>query len=152
MKTFYLTTAIDYANGSPHLGHAYEKVLADVIVRTRRAMGEETYFVTGLDEHGQKVQQGAEKEKVTPLDRCNRIAGEFQDMLSSLNISHDDYIRTTENRHKKVVRTLLRICLIGERFTKLNTLVSIPRGQNNFCKKKTRKMVCGRKFTERFLK
>ena len=74
MKTFYLTTAIDYANGSPHLGHAYEKVLADVIVRTRRAMGEETYFVTGLDEHGQKVQQGAEKEKVTPLDRCNRIA------------------------------------------------------------------------------
>ena len=107
MKTFYLTTAIDYANGSPHLGHAYEKVLADVIVRTRRAMGEETYFVTGLDEHGQKVQQGAEKEKVTPLYRCNRIAGEFQDMLSSLNISHDDYIRTTENRHKKVVRTLL---------------------------------------------
>ena len=108
MKTFYLTTAIDYANGSPHLGHAYEKVLADVIVRTRRAMGEETFFVTGLDEHGQKVQQGAEKEKVTPLDRCNRIAGEFQDMLSSLNISHDDYIRTTENRHKKVVRTLLQ--------------------------------------------
>lgn len=108
MKTFYLTTAIDYANGSPHLGHAYEKVLADVIVRTRRALGEETYFVTGLDEHGQKVQQGAEKEKVTPLDRCNRIAGEFQDMLASLNISHDDYIRTTESRHKKVVRSLLQ--------------------------------------------
>ena len=100
MKTFYLTTAIDYANGSPHLGHAYEKVLAGVIVRTR-GHGEETYFVTGLDEHGQKVQQGAEKEKVTPLYRCNRIAGEFQDMLSSLNISHDDYIRTTENRHKR---------------------------------------------------
>ena len=65
-KIFYLTTAIDYANGSPHLGHAYEKILADVIARTKRLNRVETYFVTGLDEHGQKVQQGAEKEGVTP--------------------------------------------------------------------------------------
>ena len=58
MKKFYLTTAIDYANGSPHLGHAYEKVLSDVIVRHRRLLGVDTHFLTGLDEHGQKVQQG----------------------------------------------------------------------------------------------
>ena len=62
MKLFYLTTAIDYANGSPHLGHAYEKILADVISRTKKVTGQPTHFVTGLDEHGQKVQQGAERE------------------------------------------------------------------------------------------
>ena len=63
MKTFYLTTAIDYANGSPHLGHAYEKVLTDVIARTSRLRGSPVKFVTGLDEHGQKVQQGAQREE-----------------------------------------------------------------------------------------
>ena len=106
-KTFYLTTAIDYANGSPHLGHAYEKILADVIVRTKRLNRLETHFVTGLDEHGQKVQQGAEKEGVTPQERCDRIANEFLNLLQELNISNDDYIRTTEERHKKVVSHLL---------------------------------------------
>ena len=108
MKSYYLTTAIDYANGSPHLGHAYEKVLADVISRTKAAMGRKTHFVTGLDEHGQKVQQGAEKEGIDPQDRCDRIATEFSEMLEGLNISNDDYIRTTEPRHKKVVMTLLQ--------------------------------------------
>ena len=108
MKSYYLTTAIDYANGSPHLGHAYEKVLADVISRTKLAMGKETRFVTGLDEHGQKVQQGAEKEGILPQDRCDRIAQEFLDMLEGLNIANDDYIRTTEARHKKVVSELLQ--------------------------------------------
>ena len=108
MKSYYLTTAIDYANGSPHLGHAYEKVLADVISRTKEVMGQESYFVTGLDEHGQKVQQGAEKEGIKPKVRCDRVADEFLEMLGSLNISHDDYIRTTDTRHKKVVSTLLQ--------------------------------------------
>ena len=108
MKPYYLTTAIDYANGSPHLGHAYEKVLADVISRTKRAMGQKSHFVTGLDEHGQKVQQGAEKEGIEPQERCDRVAKEFTDMLTELNISNDDYIRTTETRHKKVVSSLLQ--------------------------------------------
>lgn len=108
MKPYYLTTAIDYANGSPHLGHAYEKVLADVISRTKRAMGQKSHFVTGLDEHGQKVQQGAEKEGIEPQERCDRVAKEFTDMLLELNISNDDYIRTTEPRHKKVVSSLLQ--------------------------------------------
>lgn len=108
MKSYYLTTAIDYANGSPHLGHAYEKILADVISRTKKAMGQTTHFVTGLDEHGQKVQQGAEKEGVEPQLRCDRIAEEFKNLLRKLNISNDDYIRTTESRHKKVVSSLLQ--------------------------------------------
>lgn len=108
MKSFYLTTAIDYANGSPHLGHAYEKVLTDVIARTKRLLGSQVKFVTGLDEHGQKVQQGAEAEGIEPLERCNRIAEEFQSMLKLLGISNDDYIRTTQERHKVVVTRLLQ--------------------------------------------
>ena len=108
MKNFYLTTAIDYANGSPHLGHAYEKILADVIARTKRLLGTNTRFVTGLDEHGQKVQQGAEKEGIEPQQRCDRIADEFKDVLERLEISNDDYIRTTEQRHKHVVADLLQ--------------------------------------------
>ena len=108
MKFFYLTTAIDYANGSPHLGHAYEKVLTDVIARTKRLLGSQVKFVTGLDEHGQKVQQGAEAEGIEPLERCNRIAEEFQSMLKLLGISNDDYIRTTQDRHKVVVSRLLQ--------------------------------------------
>ena len=108
MKNFYLTTAIDYANGSPHLGHAYEKILADVIARFKRLQGDQVRFVTGLDEHGQKVQQGAETEGVEPQVRCDRVADEFLAMLQRLDISNDDYIRTTESRHKQVVSTLLQ--------------------------------------------
>ena len=108
MKTFFLTTAIDYANGSPHLGHAYEKVLADVIARSKRLLGSPVRFVTGLDEHGQKVQQGAEAEGIDPIQRCDRVAEEFESMLRLLDISNDDYIRTTQERHKKVVAHLLR--------------------------------------------
>jgi methionyl-tRNA synthetase len=108
MKNFYITTAIDYANGSPHLGHAYEKILADVIARVKRLGGAQTKFVTGLDEHGQKVQQGADAEGIDPQIRCDRIAEEFQDILNKLDISNDDYIRTTESRHKKVVTELLQ--------------------------------------------
>ena len=65
-KPFYITTAIDYTNGAPHIGHAYEKVLADVIIRYRRLRGDEAYFLTGVDQHGQKVQQSADKEEVHP--------------------------------------------------------------------------------------
>ncbi|MFP6901431.1 MAG: methionine--tRNA ligase [Opitutales bacterium] len=107
-KRFYVTTAIDYANGSPHLGHAYEKVLADVVTRARRLRGEDTHFLTGLDEHGQKVQQGAAREGVEPQARCDRIAEEFQDLCEKLLISNDDYLRTTEERHKKVVSEVLQ--------------------------------------------
>ncbi len=107
-KAFYLTTAIDYANGSPHLGHAYEKILADVIARTKRLKGKSVHFVTGLDEHGQKVQQGAESEGVPPQERCDRIAKEFKNLLVELSISNNDYIRTTEARHKNVVTSLLQ--------------------------------------------
>lgn len=108
MSKFYITTAIDYANGSPHLGHAYEKVLTDVITRFRRQMGDEAYFLTGVDEHGQKVQQSARKQGVDPQAYCDAIAAEFRAMCVKLNISNNDFIRTTEPRHKNVVRDLLQ--------------------------------------------
>ena len=107
-KRFYITTAIDYANGSPHLGHAYEKVLTDIVARFRRLQGDEVKFLTGLDEHGQKVQMSAQKFGVEPIEVCDRLAGEFQGLCARLGISNDDYIRTTEGRHKAVVQEVLQ--------------------------------------------
>src|SRR3954467_9995223 len=108
MQSFYITTAIDYVNGSPHLGHAYEKVLTDVIARFRRLMGDQVYFLTGVDEHGQKVQASAKKRGIPPQQFCDEMSGEFRALLPKLNISNDDFIRTTETRHKKVVQAVLQ--------------------------------------------
>ena len=108
MKSFYITTAIDYVNGSPHLGHAYEKVLTDVIARFRRLMGDKVHFLTGVDEHGQKVQQSARKRGIPPQQFCNEVSQEFRNLCTRLNISNDDFIRTTEPRHKSVVRDALQ--------------------------------------------
>ncbi len=108
MKNFYITTAIDYVNGSPHLGHAYEKVLADVIARFRRLMGDKVFFLTGVDEHGQKVQQSARARGIPPQQFCDEVSAEFRALCVKLDISNDDFIRTTEPRHKTVVRALLQ--------------------------------------------
>jgi len=108
MADFYITTAIDYVNGSPHIGHAYEKILTDVIARFRRLMGDHVYFLTGTDEHGQKVQQTARARGVPAQQFADEMSAEFQAMLPRLLISNDDFIRTTEERHKKVVREILQ--------------------------------------------
>lgn len=107
-KTFYITTAIDYANGRPHLGHAYEKVLTDVVARSRRMRGDKVHFVTGIDEHGQKVTQTAEKQGKTAEQLTNEMAPFFTELCEKLHISNDDFIRTTEDRHKTVVRSILQ--------------------------------------------
>jgi methionyl-tRNA synthetase len=108
MKPFYLTTAIDYVNGAPHLGHAYEKVLTDVIARFRRMMGDEVYFLTGVDEHGQKVQMAAQQLGIPPQQYVDETSAVFRALLPQLSISNDDFIRTTEPRHKSVVSRLLQ--------------------------------------------
>lgn len=108
MKRYYITTAIDYANGAPHLGHAYEKVLADAIIRTHRMMGEETFFLTGLDEHGQKVQQTAEKQGLSPQALCDGVAERFKSLCAQLGVKYDRYVRTTEAGHKAIVQALLQ--------------------------------------------
>src|SRR5512140_626052 len=106
-KRFYITTAIDYVNGQPHLGHAYEKVVADVIARSRRSMGHEVFFLTGLDEHGQKVQQAAQAEGKQPQKYCDDFAEIWQAFARKLNLSNDDFVRTTQPRHKAFVSAML---------------------------------------------
>lgn len=113
MPRFYLTTAIDYANGDPHLGHALEKIGADVIARYRRLAGDEVHLCIGMDEHGQKVQQTAAKEGVAPQAFTDTIAARFQAMWARLGISYDQFIRTTDAHHKAGVQALIR--LIAER-------------------------------------
>ena len=108
MPHFYITTAIDYVNGSPHYGHAYEKVLTDVIARFRRLMGDQVHFLTGTDEHGQKVQQSARKKGMTEQQFVDGASAEFKALWAKLNLSNDDFIRTTEPRHKGVVRSILQ--------------------------------------------
>ena len=104
---FYITTAIDYVNGQPHLGHAYEKVLTDVIARSRRSLGEEAFFLTGVDEHGQKVQQAALAEGKEPQVYCDGLAASWRDLTRVLNLSNQDFVRTTEPRHRQVVQAML---------------------------------------------
>ncbi|MFN0067661.1 MAG: class I tRNA ligase family protein [Limisphaerales bacterium] len=104
---FYITTAIDYVNGAPHLGHAYEKIVADVIARARRSLGEQVFFLTGLDEHGQKVQQAAAAEGRAPQEYCDALAVQWLAFVGALGLSNDDFIRTTERRHRGVVQTIL---------------------------------------------
>jgi len=107
-RRFYLTTAIDYANGDPHIGHAYEKIGADVIARYRRLAGDDVHFLTGMDEHGQKVAQAAAEKGVSPQDFVDEIAGRFRAMWSRLGISYDQFIRTTEAAHKAGARALIK--------------------------------------------
>ena len=103
MSRFYLTTAIDYANGEPHAGHAFEKVGADVIARYRRALGDDVHFVIGMDEHGQKVAQEAEQPRARdPSVRGRARRGLLASVWRRLEISNDDFIRTTEKRHRIV--------------------------------------------------
>ena len=106
--TFFLTTPIYYVNDKPHIGHAYTTILADVLARYHRNAGQETFFLTGLDEHGQKVQQAAQKRGVDPMRHCDDMAPRFIDLWKRLHISHDDFIRTTEERHKKIVQQILQ--------------------------------------------
>lgn len=106
-KQFYVTTAIDYVNGQPHLGHAYEKVITDVIARAHRSLGHETFFLTGVDEHGQKVQQAADAQNLPVQEYCDRLAENWIDFAEKLQLSHNDFIRTSQPRHHRVLEAIL---------------------------------------------
>ena len=107
-NTFYVTTPIYYVNDIPHIGHVYTTVAADVISRYMRASGREVMFLTGTDEHGQKVEQAARERGKTPQEHCDEMVVRFQDLWRRFNISNDDFIRTTEERHTKVVQHFLQ--------------------------------------------
>ena len=110
-KNFYITTPIYYVNDKPHIGHAYTTILADVLARFNRGMGKDTFFLTGLDEHGQKVQQAAQNSGMSPKEHCDVMAPRFTALWKRLHISNDDFIRTTDERHKKVVKKILEIVM-----------------------------------------
>lgn len=105
-KKFYITTPIYYVNDKPHLGHAYTSIACDVMARYKKLDGYETYFLSGTDEHGQKVQQAAEAKGIDPQIFTDQVSQNFRDLLPVLNISNDDFIRTTEERHKKACQAL----------------------------------------------
>src|SRR5438132_4402613 len=107
-KTFFITTAIYYTNSSPHVGHAYEMVLADVIARYHRLKGEKVFFLTGVDQHGQKVQQSAAKAGVPPAEFVKGITQKFVDLGKILDVKYDEWAETTSDRHKKVVQGILQ--------------------------------------------
>jgi methionyl-tRNA synthetase len=107
-KTFFITTAIYYTNSSPHVGHAYEMVLADVIARYHRLKGEKVFFLTGVDQHGQKVQQSAAKAGVPPAEFVKGISQKWVDLGRKLEVQYDDWAETTSDRHKKVVQGILQ--------------------------------------------
>jgi methionyl-tRNA synthetase len=108
MKPFYITTAIHYVNDLPHIGHMYENVVADVMARHRRRMGDDVWFLTGTDEHGQKIERSAAREGISPIELADRVVAHHRALWASLNISYDDFIRTTEARHRLGVYELIR--------------------------------------------
>ncbi|UCG75890.1 MAG: methionine--tRNA ligase [Gemmatimonadota bacterium] len=107
MGRYYLTTAIDYANGEPHAGHAFEKVGADVIARYRRALGDDVYFSIGMDEHGQGIAEEAERRDADPQGFVDELADLWAGVWARLEISNDDFIRTTEGRHRRAVEAIV---------------------------------------------
>ena len=108
MNKFYVTTPIYYVNDRPHIGHAYTTVLADVLARYNRALGKDTFFLTGTDEHGQKVQNAAEKHGIPPQQHCDETVLRFQELWKRLGITCDRFIRTTQDEHKRVVSEVLQ--------------------------------------------
>ena len=107
-ENFYITTPIYYVNDVPHIGHAYTTIAADVLARWHKSGGEKTWFLTGTDEHGQKIQTVALKKGITPKELCDEVVQNFQRLWGVLNISNDDFIRTTDERHEKVVQEIFR--------------------------------------------
>ena len=107
-NTFYITTPIYYVNDVPHIGHAYTTVAADVLARYWRLRGHEVFFLTGLDEHGQKVQQAATKAGIDPQVHCDQLAPQFETLWKKLNISNNAFIRTTDPQHKSIVQRYLQ--------------------------------------------
>ena len=99
-KKFYMTTAITYTSGKPHIGNTYEIVLADAIARYKRSQGYDVFFQTGTDEHGQKIELKAQEAGITPKEYVDNVAGQVKDIWNMMNSSHDKFIRTTDTDHE----------------------------------------------------
>ena len=108
-KKFYITTPIYYPSAKPHMGHAYSSIIADFLARFKRIDDHDVHFLTGTDEHGLKIQRSAEKQNIEPLKFCDQISQTFRDLSKVLNLTNTDFIRTTEERHKKTVQHLWNV-------------------------------------------
>ena len=108
MNPFYITTPIYYVNDKPHIGHSYTTILGDVISRYHKMMGEPVWFLTGTDEHGQKVQKAADEKGISPIQQCDETVIRYQELWKKLGIGNDDFIRTTQERHTKIVQKILQ--------------------------------------------
>lgn len=144
-KKFYITTAISYPNGNPHIGHAYEAIAADILARFKRLDGYEVFFLTGTDDHGQKIYRTAQEKKISPQKMTDEISQNFIDMCTFFNISNDRFIRTSEQTHHEAVRAIWRkleekgdiykdkyegwYCVREEEFYTENELVKNERGE-----------------------
>ncbi len=107
-KKFYITTPIYYVNARPHIGHTYTTIVCDAIARRQRLLGAATWFLTGTDEHGQKIERSAQAAGKPPQQFADEVSAEFKKLWDRMGLSYDDYIRTTEERHKKGVQALWR--------------------------------------------
>ena len=107
-KPFYITTAIAYTSRKPHIGNSYEIVLTDAIARFKRMQGYDVFFLTGTDEHGQKIEQYANEAGVTPKQYVDKVAGEIRGICDLLNTTYDKFIRTTDDYHEKVVQKIFK--------------------------------------------
>ncbi len=118
MKKFYITTPLYYVNDKPHIGHAYTTILADVLTRYNKLMGKDVFFLTGTDEHGQKVQEAALKLNRTPKKHVDKIHKNYIDLWEKLNINYNKFIRTTDSNHiNKVQKVLKNLWDLGEIYT-----------------------------------
>ena len=106
---FYLTTPIYYVNARPHIGTTYTTVIADAIARRKRALGVDTFFLTGTDEHGQKIQRSAAQPNCSPQEFADRVAAQFRGLWDRMGLTYDDFIRTTDSRHKRGVQKLFKL-------------------------------------------
>ena len=124
-RKFYITTPIYYVNARPHIGHAYTTIACDTIARRHRMLGDDTCFLTGTDEHGQKIERAAQAAGKTPQQYADEISAEFRALWKRMGISNDDYIRTTADRHKKRVQELSRAFATTDTSTRASTPANI---------------------------
>ena len=107
-KKFYITTAIAYTSRKPHIGNAYDIVLADMIARYKKQMGYEVFFMTGSDEHGQKIEEYAKAAGISPKEYVDNVSDQIKDVWNSLNTCYDKFIRTTDDYHERVIQKIFK--------------------------------------------
>ena len=145
---FYITTPIYYPSAKPHMGHAYSSIVADFFARLKRIQGHKVFFLTGTDEHGQKIQRAAEKSNKDPLKFCDEISKTFRNLSSLLNLSNDDFIRTTEKRHASAVTNLWNILEKKKKYISQNIQVGIPSLMKLFIMRMKLKILDGKKISK----